>query len=98
MKVNKIVFSGEIIMDLTNDTVEADKMLEGYTAHNKAGEIIVGTLVNGGESSAVIDDGVGNITVNSFYVFDWVDNSDGEIIATLKSIHATENSGNIILI
>lgn len=40
---NKIVYGGNTLIDLTGDTVEADKILSGYTAHNKAGETITGS-------------------------------------------------------
>lgn len=35
---SKIVLSsGEVLMDLTQDTVVADKLLKGFTAHGKDG-------------------------------------------------------------
>lgn len=40
---SKIVFGGEVQMDLTGDTVTADKLLKGYTAHDKAGDPVTGT-------------------------------------------------------
>ena len=43
MAKNKIIYGGEVLIDLTADTVEASKLLKGYTAHDKAGEIITGT-------------------------------------------------------
>ena len=43
MAVNKVVFNGQVQIDLTSDTVTADKLLSGYTAHNKAGIIVTGT-------------------------------------------------------
>jgi hypothetical protein len=42
-KVNKVVYGGTVLIDLTGDTVTADKMLTGYTAHDKSGETITGT-------------------------------------------------------
>lgn len=42
MGLSKIIF-GEYRIDLTSDTVTADKLLEGITAHNAEGEIITGT-------------------------------------------------------
>lgn len=42
-KVNKVVYGGEVLIDLTGDTVTADKVLKGYTAHDKSGETITGT-------------------------------------------------------
>lgn len=43
MAYNKIVYGGKTLLDLTGDTVEASKMLSGYTAHDKSGAIITGT-------------------------------------------------------
>lgn len=43
MAVNKIVVNDQTIMDLTGDTVTASDLFKGITAHNKAGEKIVGT-------------------------------------------------------
>lgn len=43
MANNKIIYFGEVLMDLTGDTVTADKILTGFTAHDKSGEIITGT-------------------------------------------------------
>ena len=42
-KVNKVVYGGTVLIDLTGDTVTADKVLTGYTAHDKSGETITGT-------------------------------------------------------
>ncbi len=43
MANNKIIFGGETLIDLTGDTVTADKLAQGVTAHDKSGEIITGT-------------------------------------------------------
>lgn len=40
---NKVVFYGETIIDLTMDTVTKDKILTGYTCHDKSGAKITGT-------------------------------------------------------
>ena len=42
-KVNKVVYGGTVLIDLTGDTVTADKVLTAYTAHDKSGETITGT-------------------------------------------------------
>lgn len=44
MGVSKVVFSGRVIIDLTGDTVTADKLYEGVTAHGADGETITGTM------------------------------------------------------
>lgn len=43
MAINKVVFGGNTLIDLTADTVTAEKLLKGTTAHDKAGEVITGT-------------------------------------------------------
>lgn len=40
---NKIVYGGETLIDLTADTISADKLLKDFTAHDKSGAIITGT-------------------------------------------------------
>lgn len=42
MAKNKIIFGGNVLIDLTADTVAPDKLLNGFTAHDKSGEIITG--------------------------------------------------------
>lgn len=41
--VNKVVIGGVIKIDLTGDTVSADKILTGFTAHDKSGAPITGS-------------------------------------------------------
>ena len=43
MAISKVIFGGETLIDLTADTVKADKVLKGYTAHGADGEKITGT-------------------------------------------------------
>lgn len=40
--ISKVVYGGNTIIDLTADTVTADKVLSGYTAHGKDGAPITG--------------------------------------------------------
>lgn len=42
MANSKIIYAGETLMDLTGDTVKADKLLAGFTAHGADGEPITG--------------------------------------------------------
>ena len=41
--INKVVYGGTVLIDLTADTVTADKILASYTAHDKSGAVITGT-------------------------------------------------------
>lgn len=42
MGKSKVIFGGEVLIDLTSDTIKKDKLLKGYTAHGADGEPIVG--------------------------------------------------------
>ena len=52
--VNKVVLNGVTRLDLSGDTVTAASLLKGYTAHNKAGAAITGTLEAGGGSAELV--------------------------------------------
>lgn len=43
MAISKVIYGGQTLIDLTSDTVKADKLLEGYIAHGADGEKITGT-------------------------------------------------------
>lgn len=45
MPRSKIIYGDEVLIDLTGDTVTADTLAEGATAHDKAGNAITGTMV-----------------------------------------------------
>lgn len=40
--INKVIYGGRTLIDLTGDTVTADKLLSGATAHDKSGATITG--------------------------------------------------------
>ena len=42
--VNKVVYGGQTLIDLTGDTVTAGTTLKGNTVHTASGERVVGTL------------------------------------------------------
>ena len=43
MAANKVIYGGNVLIDLTTDTVTADKLASGITAHDKRGKILTGT-------------------------------------------------------
>lgn len=43
--VNKVIYGSQTLIDLSNDTVTADKILAGYTAHDASGASVTGTCV-----------------------------------------------------
>lgn len=52
MAVNKVIYGTTVLVDLTGDTVTADKLLKGATAHDASGEPITGTLEAGSGGSS----------------------------------------------
>lgn len=42
MAISKVIYGGNTLIDLTGDTIKADKLLTGYTAHGADGEVING--------------------------------------------------------
>ena len=69
MAVNKVVYAGEVLIDLTNDTVTPETLLAGTTAHDAAGNAITGTAVVG---SGGIDG-----TIDSFVEISQTFSADG---------------------
>ena len=64
MAVSKVVYGTTVLVDLTGDTVAADKLLSGYTAHDNAGNAVPGTVAvhtyrtrSGAPSSSLGEDG-----------------------------------------
>lgn len=37
LNVNKVIYGGDVLIDLTGDSVSADKVLKGITTHDKSG-------------------------------------------------------------
>ena len=57
MAINKIIYGGQTLIDLTGDTVTADKVLKGFTGHGKDGEAFEGTCefdVNSQDATAAV--------------------------------------------
>jgi len=56
MAINKVVYGNNTLIDLTSDTVTADKVSSGYTFHDASGTLRTGTGSSG--SSATVLGGV----------------------------------------
>lgn len=52
MAISKVIFGGQVLIDLTQDTVQADKLLKGYSAHVADGSVIEGTCTFDVDSSS----------------------------------------------
>lgn len=50
-KISKVIYGGQVLIDLTSDTVKPDKLLAPYTAHGADGEQITGTCTYDVDSS-----------------------------------------------
>lgn len=53
LKRNKIVYNNQTLIDLTSDTATADKVLAGFTFHDRTGETVEGTCDYDVDSSNV---------------------------------------------
>lgn len=60
MGISKVNFGGDTLIDLTNDSVTAGTLAKGATAHNAAGEQVVGTLDVKGTFYVTVTRGNGN--------------------------------------
>lgn len=50
-KVSKVIYGDQTLIDLTSDTVEASKLLSGYTAHGADGELVNGSCTFDADTS-----------------------------------------------
>lgn len=50
-EINKIIYGGTTLIDLTSDTVTASDLVYNKTAHDKYGEIITGTNTNDSDTT-----------------------------------------------
>lgn len=57
MAYSKIILNGETLMDVTSDTVDIDKLMQGYTAHDASGAVITGSIADGNSIEYGITDG-----------------------------------------
>lgn len=64
MAVSKVVFGNNTIMDITDSTITADKVLEGEIAYAADGSRIVGTASGGGGGGGGVDETLVTYNVN----------------------------------
>ena len=73
MAYNKVVYGENVLIDLTDDTITAAKLITGETAHDASGAAITGTFAGVDSSDATATAGnilsgksayVGNVKVN----------------------------------
>lgn len=66
--ISKVVYGGNTLIDLTADTVTADKILSTYTAHDKSGAPIVGTCTFNADTSDATAAGAEILSGKTAYV------------------------------
>ena len=74
MSVSKVILDGKTLVDLTQDSIEPEKMLEGTKGHNRAGEEINGTMPDCGATSGTISKKTGAYIIPEGY-----HNGDGSV-------------------
>lgn len=52
MAINKIIYGGDTLIDLTGDTITASDLAYGITAHDKSGAVITGTSTKDSDTSS----------------------------------------------
>ena len=108
MGVNKVVFGAVAIMDISDSTVTAAKMLKGTTAYDKSGEKITGTFetkmqsktVSPSTSSQTVKadsgyDGLSQVTVNAMTTATQATPSISISSAGLITASATQSAGYV---
>ncbi len=67
MAVNKVIYDGTTLIDLTSDTVTAATLLSGYKAHDKSGTAVTGSMANKGAVTGTISTKDGSYTIPAGY-------------------------------
>lgn len=83
MAVNHVIFWNNSLIDLRNDTVTADKILYGFTAHGADGEAITGEMTNNGAVAGTINTIAGSYSIPMGY-----HNGNGDV--TIDSTEQTK--------
>lgn len=66
--INKVIYGGNTLIDLTADTVTADKLAKNVTAHDKSGAIITGTNTYDADTSDATATAAEILTTKTAYV------------------------------
>ena len=67
MAVSKVVFAGQVLIDISDSNVSPETLAEGVIAYNEKGERVIGAM-NTTPQIIATDDGNGNVTVSGLTV------------------------------
>lgn len=89
MAYNKVIYGGNTLIDLTEDTITPDKLLVGYTAHDKAGNPIVGTAAGEIGQVKTLDELIENYDNEGGFLISY-DPATGDRTYILNSVTASK--------
>ena len=87
MAVSKVVFGGNVLIDLTADTVTSDKLLKSITTHGANGELVIGTCTYDADTQDATATAAEILATKTAY------NKGAKVIGTMKNNGAV--NGNI---
>ena len=93
MAINKVEANGETLIDLTNDTAEAEDVLEGQTFHLRSGTVATGTYKPSAEIEARLEATVGHSNKNVFEITAETGTSRGVTFTVDKQAGTVTTSG-----
>ena len=83
MAVNKVIYGGKVLIDLTGDDVTPETLLKGIVAHDKAGVKIVGTYEADQEIENILENGFGSGDITRTVTNDVITSTNTTIGQTL---------------
>lgn len=94
MAVNKVVYGTTVLVDLTEDTVNASDLAEGITAHGANGELVTGTIKEGKPVNASSTPELYDMGSIKLLRFNCVTNGDDKIVRAGTQYYVAENAEN----
>lgn len=98
MGVNKVIYYGETIVDMSKVTVSPETLSKGKTALDASGELITGTLEM--ESvpicpyGSITADEWGNVEIDSFHAYTFTDDGEGNLVGHIAEAMGAVDEGN----
>lgn len=92
MGVSKVDYGDRTLIDLTQDTVTADKLMQGYTAHGANGERIVGTATGGSGDMLKSDYDNDSAVANAGGIADYVEGKVAPMLNVLGAKNLLKNN------